>query len=138
MSIILLSIPTSILAATSVQTGGNEERASGGWGTNVELYPRLKIVDGSLKCVGAKAVGTFFGFRYRCMKVTIRWDAYDIHGNHYTGSFSGHTICSTGSWMITRWVEIPDFDHGEFWGYAYVDGVLKDTDHESYTKNTMS
>jgi len=89
-----------------------------------------------LQCIGACANGVFPNRDYsRLMTCTIEWDAYDVYGNNYADSFTGPEPYFPGSWFLQRWVDIPDFDYGEFWAYVYEDGVLMDSDYEYYTKS---
>ena len=131
--IFLMFLPTVMAGVT---TGGSEEQGGLGIGDPwVELYPKIE----GDQCVGARAIGTFpFKLFPRTMKVKIRWDAYDTDEHHYADSFTGSTINSMGRWTIERWVKIIDFDYGDFWGYCYENGVLKDTDHEYYTHATST
>jgi len=105
----------------------------------VSLTPNLQTINGQLRCVGANATGVFpFKWQSRTMRVTIHWDAYDSQGTHYVGTYSGPDVVSMGRWIIERWVWILDFDHGEFWGYAYENGVLKASDYAAYTWHSNS
>lgn len=133
MCVFLLTLPT-VLAA--VQTGESAQQGGLGIGSpSVELYP---LIEGD-QCIGATAVGIFpFKLFSRTMKVVIEWDAYDTDENHYVDSWTGAQITSMGRWRIEKWVEIPNFDYGDFWAYCYENDVLKDSDHEYYTHATSS
>jgi len=141
-----LSFPVKASQTSEVVTGESEEQQDTQWGfASVELYPRLKKVDGQWVCAGATAKGFFPGLFYRTMKVTLEWDVTLTNGDHRTGSTPA-TVSSTGTWFITNWVEFwdtypdgePILDYGEFWAYAYVNGNLKDTAHESYTRESLN